>query len=226
MDKQTDIKLTYTQKFKNRTMQGLFWILPIAAILMIIFWLYEKIDLIVTTFLDFIGINPQNNEFLWVVGVVAVFILILYLIGYLIKTQIAFYVESLFHDIPGFSTIKDIIGIFNSSKEGDNKVLVVAIRGFANEGYNIGLMYSQKESIIKDHYTVTLSMTPIPNGGYMFEVHKDNIFIIEHATFDDNLQYLLSMGVKSIAEVLKVKPKSLDEMQSLNEWLAGKSKEN
>lgn len=214
-----EIETTFTEKFKNRTIQGLFWILPIAAILMIIFWLYEKIDLIVNNILNLIGINPQNNEFLWVVGVIAVFVLILYIIGYLIKTQIAHYVESLFHDIPGFSTLKDIIGIFNSSKEGANKVLVVAIRGFANEGYNIGLMYSQKESIIKDHYTVTLSMTPIPNGGYMFEVHKDNIFIIENATFDDNLQYLLSMGVKSIAEVLKVKPKSIDELQSISEWL-------
>jgi len=210
---------TFKEKFKNRTIQGLFWILPIAAILMIIFWLYEKIDLIVSSFLDLIGINPQNNEFLWVVGVVAVFILILYIIGYLIKTQLAVYVEGLFHDIPGFSTIKDIIGIFNSSKEGANKVLVVAIRGFTNEGYNVGLMYSQKESIIKDHYTVTLSMTPIPNGGYLFEVHKDNIFVIEHATFDDNLQYLLSMGVKSMSEILKVQPKSLDEMQSLDTWL-------
>ncbi len=210
---------TFTEKFKNRTIQGLFWILPIAAILMIIFWLYEKIDLIVNSFLNLIGVNPQNNEFLWIVGVVFVFILILYIIGYLIKTQIAHYVESLFHDIPGFSTLKDIIGIFNSSKEGANKVLVVAIRGFATEGYNIGLMYSQKESIIKDHYTVTLSMTPIPNGGYMFEVHKDNIFIIENATFDDNLQYLLSMGVRSIAEVLHVKPKSIEEMQSISEWL-------
>ena len=135
-------------------------------------WLYEKIDLIVSSVLDLVGINPQNNEFLWVLGVLGVFILILYVIGYLIKTQLAVYVEGLFHDIPGFSTLKDIIGIFNSSKEGANKVLVVAIRGFASQGYNIGLMYSQKESIIKDHYTVTLSMTPIPNGGYMFEMHK------------------------------------------------------
>ena len=212
-------KKTFTEKFKNRTIQGLFWILPIAAILMIIFWLYEKIDLIVNTFLDFIGINPQNNEFLWVVGVVFVFIFILYIIGYLIKTQIAYYVESLFHDIPGFSTIKDIIGIFNSSKEGANRVLVVAIRGFAKEGYNIGLMYSQNESIIKDHYTVTLSQTPLPNGGYLFEVHKDNIFIIEEATFDDNLQYLLSMGVKSMKDIIGVKSKSIEEMTPLNEWL-------
>ncbi|CAA6802659.1 MAG: Unknown protein [uncultured Sulfurovum sp.] len=214
-----EIKKTFTEKFKNRTMQGLFWILPIAAILMIIFWLYEKIDLVVINILNLVGINPQNNEFLWIIGVLAVFIFILYIIGYLIKTQLAFYVESLFHDIPGFSTIKDIIDIFNSSKEGDSKVLVVAIRGFANEGYNIGLMYSQKESIIKDHYTITLSMTPIPNGGYMFEVHKENIFVIEHAKFDDNLQYLLSMGVKSIREILKVEAKNIDEMQTLSEWL-------
>jgi len=208
---------TFKERFKNRTIQGLFWILPIAAILMIIVWLYEKIDLIVSSFLDLVGINPQNNEFLWILGVIGVFILILYVIGYLIKTQLAVYVEGLFHDIPGFSTLKDIIGIFNSSKEGANKVLVVAIRGFANEGYNIGLMYSQKESIIKDHYTVTLSMTPIPNGGYMFE--RDNIFVIENATFDHNLQYLLSMGVRSLREVLNVKAKNIDELQSISEWL-------
>jgi len=217
-----EIKKTFTEKFKSRTIQGLFWILPIAAILMIIFWVYEKIDHLVNLLLDFIGINPQNNEFLWILGVVSIFILLLYIIGYLIKTQVAFYVESLFHDIPGFSTLKDIIGIFNSSKEGANKVLVVAIRGFANEGYNIGLMYSQTESILKDHYTVTLSQTPLPNGGYLFEVHKENIFIIEEAIFDDNLQYLLSMGVKSMAEILKTEPKELNELIKLEDWL-GKS---
>ena len=80
-------------------------------------------------------------------------------------------------------------------------------------------MYSQKESIIKDHYTVTLSMTPIPNGGYMFEVHKDNIFVIENATFDHNLQYLLSMGVRSLREVLNVEAKNIDELQSISAWL-------
>jgi uncharacterized membrane protein len=217
---------TFLEKFKSRTIQGLFWILPIAAILMIIFWVYEKIDHIVNLFLDFIGINPQNNEFLWIIGVVLVFILILYIIGYLIKTQVAFYVESLFHDIPGFSTLKDIIGIFNSSKEGANKVLVVAIRGFANEGYNIGLMYSQTESIIKDHYTVTLSQTPLPNGGYLFEVHKENIFVIEEATFDDNLQYLLSMGVKSLSEIIKTEPKNIEEMQNITTWLKENSLTN
>ena len=85
-------------------------------------------------------------------------------------------------------------------------------------------MYSQSESIIKDHYTVTLSQTPIPNGGYMFEVHKDNIFVIEQATFDDNLQYLLSMGVKSIKDIIGVEAKSTDEFTTLEEYLTNTTK--
>ena len=144
--------------------------------------------------------------------------------GHLVKTRLVKFFESLLEKIPGYSTVKDLINLFNSSKEGANKVLVVAIRGFANEGYNIGLMYSQKESIIKDHYTVTLSMSPIPNGGYMFEVHKDNIFVIENATFDDNLQYLLSMGVKSFTEIIKSEPKNLDDFIPLLEWLDARDK--
>lgn len=139
--------------------------------------------------------------------------------GHLLKTKLAGFFESLLKRIPGYQTIKDIINIFNSSKEGEHKVLVVAIRGFGSEGYNIGLMYSQKESIIKDHYTVTLSMSPIPNGGYMFEVHKDNILIVENATFDNNLQYLLSMGVKSFADILRTEPKDANELLLFSEWL-------
>jgi uncharacterized membrane protein len=81
-------------------------------------------------------------------------------------------------------------------------------------------MYSQKESIIKDHYTVTLSMSPIPNGGFMFEVDKKNIFVIENASFDNNLQYLLSMGVKSMREILNKEPISIEDLPLLEDWLS------
>jgi uncharacterized membrane protein len=68
-------------------------------------------------------------------------------------------------------------------------------------------------------------MSPSPNGGFMFEVHKDNIYVIENATFDNNLQYLLSMGVKSFADILRTKPKNVDELLALSEWLE-ENKEN
>jgi len=206
--------------FFELVVQGLFWILPIAVIAMIVFWLYEKIDVIVNGIFSLIGFTPENNHFLWFLLVIFLLIVLLYVVGHFVETRLANWTQSLLEKIPGYSTIKDIIGIFNSSKKGETKVLVVAIRGFANEGYNIGLMYSQKESIIKDHYTVTLSQTPIPNGGYMFEVHKDNIFVIEEATFDDNLQYLLSMGVKSIKDIIGIEAKSLKEFTTLESWIA------
>lgn len=205
--------------FTTIIIQGLFWLLPIVAILIILSWLYGKITLMVDWVFGFTGFEPHSHIFMWSVLVILIFFVILYLLGWLVKTRLANLFEYLFCKIPGYSTIKGLIGIFNSSKEGKNQVFVVAIKGFAKEGYNIGLMYSQKESIIKDHYTVTLSMSPIPNGGFMFEVHKDNIYIIKDATFDNNLQYLLSMGVRSMTEILKTESKSFDEMLTITQWL-------
>lgn len=200
-------------------LQGLFWLLPIVAILIILSWLYGKITMMVGWVFRLIGFEPHSHVFLWGLFVIFVFLVILYVLGWLVKTRLANLFEYFFCKIPGYSTIKGLVGIFNSSKDGKNQVLVVAIKGFAKEGYNIGLMYSQKESIIKDHYTVTLSMSPIPNGGFMFEIHKDKILVIENATFDNNLQYLLSMGVKSFADILKTEPKPLHTLMTLEEWL-------
>jgi uncharacterized membrane protein len=205
--------------FIELILKGLFWLLPIILIMMIVLWLYEKIDKFVSIIFQSVGFAPQNHQFLWLVVGIILLLVILYIVGHLAQTRLANFVENLIKKIPGYSTLKDIIGIFNSSKDGQNQVLVVAIRGFANQGYNIGLMYSQDESIIKDHYTVTLSQTPIPNGGYLFEVHKDNIYVIQEATFDDNLQYLLSMGVKSMSKILDINPKPIDELQPLQQWL-------
>lgn len=201
-------------------LQGLFWLLPIAAILIILSWLYGKITIMIGWVFRVTGFIPESHVFLWSMLAFFTFFIILYVLGWIVKTKLAKLFELLFCKIPGYTTIKGLVGIFNSSKEGKNQVLVVAIKGFATEGYNIGLMYSQKESIIKDHYTVTLSMSPIPNGGFMFEVPKEKIFVIENATFDNNLMYLLSMGVRSFAEILKTEPKSLEELMPLEQWLA------
>jgi uncharacterized membrane protein len=210
--------------FIQRAVKGLFGILPAALILMILSWIYGKINYIVNSYIFTpIGFSPKTNEPLWIALFLIFFLFILYMLGFLIETRLSSLFDRLMAKIPGYKTVKDMIGIFNSSKKGQTKVLVVAISGFGSkDSYNIGLMYSQKESIIKDHYTVSLSMSPIPNGGFMFEVHKKEIFVIEEASFDHNLQYLLSMGVKSLAEILKTKPKPINEFIPLEKWLEKK----
>jgi uncharacterized membrane protein len=210
--------------FTRTALQGLFGLLPVVILVIVVFWIYEKIDAVAEWLFGFVGFTPEGSGFFWLLLVIMIFFVLLYLIGHLMSTRLAGWVDLLFEKIPGYKTLKDLINIFNSSKEGSNKVLVVAIRGFASEGYNIGLMYSRKESILKDHYTVTLSMSPIPNGGYMFEVHKDQIYVIEEASFDDNLQYLLSMGVKSLAEVTGSDPKRIETLVPLSEWLASQGR--
>jgi len=204
--------------FLKVMIQGIFWLTPLVAIIAVVLWLYGKADYITGQLFHLIGLNPQNNIFLWTVAGVVLLALSAFAIGQFIETRLGTFIENILSRVPGYMMIKDLVGIFNSSKKGEKQVLVVMIRGFANQGYNIGLMYSQSEGILKEHYTVTLSQTPIPNGGYMFEVHQDEIYIIEEATFDNNLQYLLSMGVKSLSDIINVKPRNIDELITLRRW--------
>ena len=218
------IKHTIVSHFAERVIKGLFGILPAVLVLIMLFWIYGTVKSFVDSYVfTSIGFTPEQNEPFWIALFLIVFIIMLYLFGFLIETRLALLFARLMVKIPGYQTIKDMIGIFNSSKKGDTKVLVVAISGFGSkDSYNIGLMYSQKESIIKDHYTVSLSMSPIPSGGFMFEVHKKEIFIIEEASFDHNLQYILSMGVKNLAEIIKTQPKPIDALVPFEKWLETK----
>lgn len=219
---QMNQKESFLKHFLDATLQGLFWILPITAIIMLVLWLYKIVASIASKIFAIIGFSPEKYEYLWVFLVLSICILLMFLLGLLMESKITKLFDVIFSKIPGYSTIKDLVNIFNSSKKGDKKVLVVLIKGFGSVGFNVGLMYSQVQSVVKDHYTVTLSQTPIPNGGYMFEVHKENIFVINEATFDNNLQYLLSMGVKSLADITKIEPKDIKDFMTLDEWLSRK----
>lgn len=204
------------KKIFNTALQGFFWILPILLIIFIANWLFEKISILTHILFDGLGVNTHEYFLLWVVIGIVITLLALLIIGSIATTRVASMLDLLIKKVPFYSTIKDIVDIFNSSKKGKKEVLVVAIKGFTQSGYNIGLMYSTKESIIKNHYTVTLSMSPIPNGGFMFEVHQDDILVIEGAKFNDNLNYLLSMGTKSMTEILS--QDSSDNLISFTEW--------
>lgn len=202
--------------------KGLFWLAPIAAITIIVLWLYEKVNILTGQLFHIVGFEPNNFPVLWTFIGLALLAFLAYVLGVFVETGLMNFIPKIYSKIPGYETIKEIINIFNTSKSGEKKVLVVIIKGFSKDEYNIGLMYSTKESVVKDHYTVVLSMTPIPNGGYMFETHKDKIWVIEEATFDSNLQYLLSMGVKSLCEIINIEPKNIEDFKTLDEYLKSK----
>ncbi len=204
------------KKLFNTALQGFFWILPILLIIFIANWLFEKAAMLTHILFSRTNVNTEEHLILWTIVGVIIIVLALLIIGNIATTRFASAFDLFIKKVPLYSTIKDIVDIFNSSKKGKNEVLVVAIKGFTQSGYNIGLMYSTKESIVKNHYTVTLSMSPIPNGGFMFEVHQDDILVIEGAKFNDNLNYLLSMGTKSMTEILN--QDSNNSLISFTQW--------
>ena len=98
--------------FAEVTLQGLFWLLPLVAIIMAVMWIYGKIDLLVDALFRLVGFVPQNNEFLWFIAAITIFIVLLYFVGHFMETRLASIFEKLFSKIPLYSTIKDIISIF------------------------------------------------------------------------------------------------------------------
>lgn len=205
------------KKIFNYALQGLFWLLPIAAIIFIAQWLFAKITLFVGYLFQLLGFDPQQYQVIWTIVGLLIVVIVLSILGVLATTRLANLLEKLIRKIPLYATIKDIISIFNSSKKDTGNALVVAVKGFTQTGYNIGIMYSTKESILKDHYTITLFLSPLPSSGFMFEIHKDDILVIENASFNDNLSYIISMGTRSMADILKTSPR--ENLPTLTEYL-------
>ena len=46
-------------------LKGLFWLAPIAAITIIILWIYEKVDTLTGYLFTFVGFEPTNYPVLW-----------------------------------------------------------------------------------------------------------------------------------------------------------------
>lgn len=51
--------------FFEIVLQGLFWVLPVALITIVVFWLFGKIDFLVNSVLDFVGVNSDSNPIFW-----------------------------------------------------------------------------------------------------------------------------------------------------------------
>lgn len=123
--------------FIKTTLNGVFWLAPIVAIFMIISWLYGKADIVAGGLFKIVGLTPSHHFTLWTILGITILGLGSFLVGVFIET--------------GF-------GIFVRNKLED---ILKKIPGFSNIGHNIGIMYSTKEGIVKNHYTVTIPTTPI-----------------------------------------------------------------
>jgi uncharacterized membrane protein len=203
--------------FFTTVVQGFFWLIPIVAIGIILVVVFEKLSVINATIANFLGIQVSSNSILFVLCGLVCIVIVCYIAGHILNTFLGEWFNKIIHKIPYYKNIADFFELFNSAKSGEQDVLVVAIKGFGVNSYNIGLMYNTNESLIKGHYSVVLSHMPL-QGGFIFEVPGDEIYVIKEAKFNHNLEYLLTSASRSMADILKVEPVEIDSLITLENY--------
>ncbi len=111
-------------------LKGLFWLAPIAAITIIVLWIYDNVNALTGYFFTLVGFEPEHYPVLWTFIGVALLGFLAYILGIFVETGLINFIQRLYSKIPGYGTIKELVNIFNTSKSGEKKVLVVLIRGF------------------------------------------------------------------------------------------------
>ena len=207
--------------FFTTVLQGFFWLIPLVAIAIVFVIIFDKLSLVNTLIADFLGIQTDPHSILFVFGGFVCVIVVCYIAGKILNTFLGEWFNKIIHKIPYYKNIADFFELFNSAKSGEQDVLVVAIKGFGVNSYNIGLMYNTNESYIKGHYSVVLSHMPL-QGGFIFEVPGDEIYVIKEAKFNHNLEYLLTSASRSMAEILALEPVDIDSLVTLVEYKQSK----
>jgi uncharacterized membrane protein len=203
--------------FFTTTLQGFFWLVPIVAIVIVFAMLLDKLSAVNRTIANFLGMNADESSFLFVVVAFVGVVVLCYIAGKILNTFLGEWFNILIHKIPFYKNIADFFELFNSAKSGEQDVLVVAVKGFGVKNYNIGLMYNTNESLIKGHYSVVLSHMPL-QGGFIFEVAGNEIYVIKEARFNHNLEYLITSASRSMADILKIQPVDINLLTTLSEY--------
>jgi len=203
--------------FFTTSLQGFFWLIPIIAIVIFAFIVLEKLYLVNAMIASFLGITVAKNSVLFVLFGLVSIVVVCYIAGKVLNTFLGEWINKIVHKIPFYKNLSDFFELFNSAKSGEQDVLVVAVKGFGTNSYNIGLMYNTNKSIIKGHYSVVLSHMPL-QGGFIFEVLGEEIYVIKEAKFNNNLEYLLTSASRSMADILKVEPKEIESFTTLLEY--------
>lgn len=191
-----------SHRIRTQFIAGLLVIVPIAAAVLILRWLFLYVDSI----LDFVveelfGFTVTGLSFaftivlIYVTGVIATSIVGKRLVGY---------AESLLARVPLFrylySSIKQIMVSF--ATPGETRFLQVVLVEFPKKGMRV-IGFVTSESRIESGeklLTVFIPTSPNPTSGYL-EIVRESDIIRTNISIDDALKMVLSVGKVSLKEV-------------------------
>ncbi|MBN1300761.1 MAG: DUF502 domain-containing protein [Melioribacteraceae bacterium] len=182
------------QFFKTTFLGGFLVVLPIVILLFVLSWIIESLTDYVRPMTNIIIETVRLNEFIATSVAILVTILIFFLVGIFIKTElgkVSFHaLENKFlRKIFGYKIIKEtVVQIFGEEKTIFKAVALVKL--FGNETKMTAFVTDEHKN---GCYTVFIPSGPAPTAGFVYHVKKEQIEIID-VSVEQALRTILSLG--------------------------------
>lgn len=176
---------------------GFLIVLPIVILLIVLNWLFATLTDYISPITNILIQTTRVNEFVASFFAVVFIILVFFLVGLLVKTEIGKVSFQAFEDkflakIFGYRIIKEtVLQIFGEEKKVFRAVALVKL--FGNETLMTAFVTDEH---FDGSYTVFIPSGPAPTAGFVYHVLKEQITIIDMPV-DQALRTILSLGAGS-----------------------------
>jgi len=173
---------------------GFLIVLPIVILLMVLNWMFEAMTGYIRPITNLLIETTRTNEFVASFFAFVLIILIFFLVGLFVKTELGKFSIELFEKkflskIFGYKIIKEtVLQIFGEEKNLFKAVALVKL--FGNETLMTAFVTDEHPD---GSYTVFIPSGPAPTAGFVYHVKKEQITIID-IPVDQALRTILSLG--------------------------------
>ncbi len=185
---------------------GFLIVLPIVILLMVLNWMFDAMTGYIRPITNLLIETTRTNEFVASFFAFVLIILIFFLVGLLVKTEMGKLSFELFEKkflskIFGYRIIKEtVLQIFGEEKNLFKAVALVKL--FGNETLMTAFVTDEHPD---GSYTVFIPSGPAPTAGFVYHVKREQITIVD-IPVDQALRTILSLGggSKKIIEKYKL----------------------
>lgn len=176
---------------------GFLIVLPIVILLIVLNWLFATLTDYIRPITNILIQTARVNEFIASFLAVVFIVLVFFLVGLLVKTEIGKVSFQAIEDkflakIFGYRIIKEtVLQIFGEEKKVFRAVALVKL--FGNDTLMTAFVTDEHSD---GSYTVFIPSGPAPTAGFVYHVQKEQITIID-IPVDQALRTILSLGAGS-----------------------------
>lgn len=185
------------QFIRTTFLGGFLIVLPIMILLIVLNWMFQSLTDYIRPITNLLIETAQVNEVVASLFAVLFIILVFFLVGLLVKTEMGKVsieaIENKFlSKIFGYKIIKEtVLQIFGEEKNVFKAVALVKL--FGNETLMTSFVTDEHSD---GSYTVFIPSGPAPTAGFVYHVQKEQITIVD-VPVDQALRTILSLGAGS-----------------------------